>query len=77
MKGRIERPEAHKPRLVLPRVGKIRIGVKNAKGYPQSLDYFIATGKYAGLFLQAYGEKPQIIQIVFPDDDRKSMLRAV
>lgn len=69
MNGRIKRPEAEKSRLILPRVGQIKIGMKNAKGYPQSVDYFIPTGKYAGLFSQAYGEKPQTIQIVFPDDD--------
>ena len=69
MKGRIARPEAQKPRLILPRVGKIKIGMIGANGYPQSVDYFIPTGKYAGLFTQAYGEKPQTIQIVFPDDD--------
>ncbi len=69
MKGRIKRPDAEKTRLILPRVGQIKIGMKNAKGYPQSVDYFIPTGKYAGLFTQAYGEKPQTIQIVFPDDD--------
>ena len=69
MKGRIRRPEAEKSRLILPRVGQIKIGMKNANGYPQSVDYFIPTGKYAGLFTQAYGEKPQTIQIVFPDDD--------
>ena len=69
MKGRIKRPEAQQSRLILPRVGQIKIGIKNANGYPQSVDYFIPTGKYAGLFTQAYGEKPQTIQIVFPDDD--------
>jgi hypothetical protein len=69
MKGRIRRHEAEKSRLILPRVGQIKIGMKNANGYPQSVDYFIPTGKYAGLFTQAYGEKPQTIQIVFPDDD--------
>ena len=69
IKGRIIRPEAEKSRLILPRVGQIKIGMKNANGYPQSVDYFIPTGKYAGLFTQAYGEKPQTIQIVFPDDD--------
>lgn len=69
MKGRIRRPEAEKSRLILPRVGFIKIGMKNANGYPQSVDYFIPVGKYAGLFTQAYGEKPQTIQIVFPDDD--------
>lgn len=69
MNGRIKRPEAEKSRLILPRVGMLKIGMKNASGYPQSVDYFIPTGKYAELFKQAYGDKPQTIQIVFPDDD--------
>ena len=69
MKGRIKRPEANKARLILPRVGFVKIGMKNERGLPQSVDYFIPVGKYAGLFTQAYGEKPQTIQIVFPDDD--------
>ena len=67
--GRIKRPDADRGRLILPRVGFIKIGMKNANGYPQSVDYFIPVGKYSGLFTQAYGEKPQTIQIVFPDDD--------
>lgn len=71
MLGRIKinKPAAERNRLVLPRVGFIKVGFKNEKGYPQSVDYFIATGKYAGLFNKAYGEKPQTIQIVFTDDD--------
>lgn len=69
MNGRIVRNGDVTPRLALPRVGKIKIGMKNAKGYPQSVDYFIPSGKYASLFTQAYGDKPSTIQIVFPDDD--------
>lgn len=69
MKGRIKRPEANKARLILPRVGFVKIGMKNERGLPKSVDYFIPVGKYAGLFTQAYGEKPQTIQIIFPDDD--------
>lgn len=69
MKGRIKRPEANKARLILPRVGFVKIGMKSERGLPQSVDYFIPVGKYANLFTQAYGEKPQTIQIVFPDDD--------
>lgn len=69
MKGRIKRPEANKVRLILPRVGFVKIGMKSERGLPQSVDYFIPVGKYAGLFTQAYGERPQTIQIVFPDDD--------
>ena len=73
--GRIKRPDADRARLILPRVGFIKIGMKNANGYPQSVDYFIPVGKYAGLFTQAYGEKPQTIQIVFPDDDAEKVCK--
>lgn len=77
MNGRIKRPEAQAERLILPRVGKIKIGMKAmsryGKEYPMAVDYFIPTGKYAGLFTQAYGEKPQTIQIVFPDDDAQKV----
>ena len=73
--GRIKRPDADRGRLILPRVGFIKIGMKNANGYPQSVDYFIPVGKYAGLFTQAYGEKPQTIQIVFPDDDAEKVCK--
>lgn len=72
MNGRIMRAEQVN-RLALPRIGKIKIGMKATnkygKEYPTSVDYFIPSGKYAGLFTQAYGEKPNTIQIVFPDDD--------
>lgn len=73
MKGRITRAANDVRRVVLPRVGFVKVGLKeigrNGKEYPRSVDYFIPTGKYAGLFTQAYGERPQTIQIVFPDDD--------
>lgn len=71
MKGRITRKEIK--RIVLPRVGFIKVGIKevgrSGKEYPKSVDYFVPSGKYAGLFTKAYGEKPQTIQIMFPDDD--------
>lgn len=69
MKGRIKRPSAGINKVVLPRVGFIKVGLKSERGFPKSVDYFIPSGKYAPLFTQAYGEKPQSIQIVFPDDD--------
>ena len=47
----------------------IKIGYKNDKGYPQSVDYFIPNGKYKKLFTDVYGDKPSTIQIIFPDDD--------
>lgn len=77
MNGRIIRPADKGERLALPRIGKIKIGKKamnrNGKEYPTSVDYFIPTGKYAALFTQVYGEKPNTIQIVFPDDDAQKV----
>lgn len=74
MNGRIIRQDGNS-RLALPRVGKIKIGMKNDKGYPMSVDYFIPTGKYAALFIKAYGDKPQTIQIVFPEDNPNNVCR--
>ena len=68
MKGRITRAEPQS-RLALPIVGKIKCGMKSDKGLPTSVDYFIASGKYEGLFRKAFGEKPQTIRIVFPSND--------
>ncbi len=68
MNGRIQRPTTD-PRLTLPRVGKVKVGKKSDKGYPMSVDYFIPSGKYAGLFTQAYGERPQTLQVIFPSDE--------
>ena len=70
MGGRIlKKAGAETTKLVLPRVGTIRIGFKDERGFPRSVDYFIPTGKYSSLFTKAYGEKPQTIQVVFPEDD--------
>lgn len=68
MNGRItNRPRQE--RLALPRVGTIRIGYKDERGLPRSVNYFIPQGKYASLFTKAYGDKPDTIQIVFASDD--------
>lgn len=70
MGGRIYRPEASEGTLLdLPEIGRLHIGMKSDKGYPMSIDWFRATGKYAALFAKALGEKPSTIQIVFPSDD--------
>ena len=70
MAGRIvKKASAEISKLALPRGGTIKIGFKDERGFPRSVDYFIPTGKYASLFTKAYGEKPQTIQVVFPDDD--------
>ena len=74
MSGRIYRPEQDSgDMLELPEIGRLHIGKKqisqNGKEYPTSVDYFIPSGKYEGLFTQLLGEKPSTIQIVFPSDD--------
>lgn len=69
MNGRIYRPEQGGEMLELPEIGRLHIGMKNERGLPQSIDWFRATGKYAGMFHNAYGEKPNMIQIVFPSDN--------
>lgn len=73
MTGRIIRNEAGASVLELPEIGRLHIGKKqagqNGREYPVSVDYFIPAGKYAGMFTAALGEKPQTIQIIFPDDN--------
>ena len=73
MEGRIYRSEHGSAMLELPEIGRLHIGKKqtgqNGREYPVSVDYFIPTGKYAGLFTQAYGDKPQTITVIFPDDE--------
>lgn len=72
MGGRIYRPEQSAGILELPEIGRLHIGKKqmsqNGREYPVSVDYFIPAGKYAGMFTQALGDKPQTIQVIFPDD---------
>lgn len=68
MSGRILRPETSQG-LEFPEIGRLHIGMKSDKGYPMSLDWFRATGKYADKFAEAYGDKPNTIQIVFPSDN--------
>ena len=73
MGGRIYRPEQANGILELPEIGRLHIGKKQVgqtgREYPVSVDYFIPSGKYAGLFTQALGDKPATIQVVFPSDD--------
>ena len=73
MGGRIIRPEQGAGFLELPEIGRLHIGKKqmgqNGREYPVSVDYFIPTGKYAGLFTNALGDKPQTITVIFPSDD--------
>lgn len=50
-------------------IGKIKIGQKNERGLPESLDYFIATGSYKSYFDESFGQKPTSIEIMFISDD--------
>lgn len=72
MRGRIVKPIANEAPSInggFPVIGKIKVGMKGANGYPTSLDYFKADGKYESLFRQAYGAKPNSITAVFMSDD--------
>lgn len=73
MGGRIKREVVADP--LPPRLGKIKCGIKSASGYPMSVDYFVATGKYASLFTSIYGEKPSSILVYFPSDDPNLVCR--
>jgi hypothetical protein len=62
----------------LPRVGKVRLGVKvqGAKGeYPKAVDWFVVNAddstspEAAAKFHQAYGEKPRRLEILLPSND--------
>ena len=69
MTGRIIRQQ---PVSKLPEIGKIKVGEKvEGKDFPRSLDYFKPTGEYAPLFWETYGEKPNLLEIVFPTDDAR------
>lgn len=74
MKGRIKRPN-QEPKFSLPQIGKIKTGFKDARGFPKSTDYFIPVGKYASHFTKVYGDKPNVIQVVFLSDDPGEVCR--
>lgn len=67
MKARIIRPN-EPTKMLLPRIGKIKCGMKDANGLPRSVDYFIATGDYAQYFHSVY-PKENKITICFLSDD--------
>jgi hypothetical protein len=60
---------------VMQSIGRLSIGIKvnkNGVEYPQAIDYFRATGNYANLFHEAYGEKPSQITIRFLTNDART-----
>lgn len=69
MRARIIHKEPGNPEAIgLPRVGKIKVGIKNDKGLPESVDYFVSTGPYADHFNREY-DQPKRITICFLSDD--------
>ncbi len=58
-------------RVMLPRLGKIHLGVKVAteggKEYPRAVDYFVCPPEVQ----KVYGEKPTLLDIMFPIDDEE------
>jgi len=66
--------------LRMPRLGKIRLGERTAKGdkdpYPKALDYFlvreddgITSKEAAQAFHDVYGDEPKVLDIMFPSED--------
>jgi hypothetical protein len=57
----------------LPRLGKIRTGVKvqgKKSEYPKAVDYFVLPeDEYGKKLGEVFGEKPRSLRIVFPVDD--------
>jgi Recombination directionality factor-like len=47
------------------------VGLKNERGLPQSLDYFVCDSKYQKYFIDEYGDKPDSIQICFISNEFK------
>jgi hypothetical protein len=66
MSGRVKRKVEF---VRIPILGKIKCGQKSDKGFPQSLDYFIADGKYKAYFDKAFGSKPKDIEVIFLSDN--------
>ncbi len=69
MRGRIKR-EVKLTKV--PIIGKLKTGIKvekNGREFPQSLDYFVADGKYKEYFNREFGEKPSSVEIMFLSDD--------
>lgn len=68
MKGRISTGNVQQG-STLPEIGRIKVGEKTAKGFPTSLDYFKATGKFANQFTALFGDKPNELHIAFVSND--------
>jgi len=51
----------------IPRLGKIHLGLRNEKGYPMKVDYFICPPEVQAIF----GEKPKELRILIPVEDEE------
>lgn len=68
MSGRIKTREPE-DRASLPIIGKVSCGAKSEKGFPMSLGHFVANGKYASHFVEAFGSTPTTIQVIFIESE--------
>lgn len=65
-----------------PRVGRLRLGEKTAKGYPKSVDYFrvdedesgITSAEAAAAFHDVYGDAPKQVRIQIPGHSIEDVL---
>lgn len=67
--GRITGRKIETSATTLPEIGKVKIGMKHPeKGYPMSVDYFIATGNFVKQFADANPDKPKVLPVCFISD---------
>lgn len=71
----------------MPRIGKLHLGIKVTKNkagkdctpYPKAVDYFVYPladaqgGEVLDQLIQAYGEKPKELRIIFPLEDEEAL----
>lgn len=68
MRGRISTGNVQQG-STLPEIGRIKVGMKTDRGFPTSLDYFRASGKFANQFAALFGDKPNELHIAFVSND--------
>ncbi len=63
-------------RTMLPRIGKIHLGIKDPdRGFPRATDYFVLPEDHPQYreLVEAFGEKPTELRIVFPVNDEEQI----
>ena len=65
----MSRIKRDKPSATMPVIGQVKVGEKTEQGYPRSLDYFKASGRFENAFHKQFGKKPTELTVVFMSDE--------